>query len=46
MQMDIGNTNVQFFLHQLFRQELAPLDDWAATLLLNTGNPNKERHQS
>jgi hypothetical protein len=44
--VDIGNTQVQVFLHQLFRQELAPLYDWAATLSLNTGNPNKERHQA
>ncbi len=41
--VDIGNTQVQVFLHQLLRQELAPLYDWAATLSLQARNPEKER---
>jgi hypothetical protein len=44
--VDLGSTQVQVFLHQLLRQELAPLYDWAATHSLSTGSPNKERYQA
>ena len=37
--VEIGNSQVQVFLHQLLRQELAPLYEWAAALSLNTGKP-------
>jgi signal transduction histidine kinase len=44
--VDIGTTQVQVYLRQLLRQELAPLYDWAATHSLNIGNPEKERCQA
>jgi len=44
--VNIGNTQVQVYLRQLLRQELAPLYDWEATRSLNTGIPNKERQQA
>jgi len=37
--VEIGNSQVQVFLYQLLRQELAPLYEWAAALSLNTGKP-------
>ena len=41
--VDIGNTQVQVFLHQHLCQELTTLYDWAASHSLTTGIPHKER---